>query len=340
METEKKHVTLRDIADACGTSAPTVSYVLGGSQERYVRAELRQSILDAAGRMGYVSRAERLSAAAGKRIAIVSPQFENIFFRRMMAGAEQVALRDGFVMAAYNSHDQFARETEILHSFAQEKYAGFLMVPNAEGRVDTDAIAELGIPYVVAERPLPCEGEYDFVSMDNFDAGYQATRALTEAGHRHIGLIGWETRAITLLDRHLGYARALDEAHVLYRPEYVRNGLFSEETGYELTRALLESQPSLTALVLAYHVPGLGGVRYLMEKGIRVPQDISVVLIGDPTWAGMTQPAYERVALPAEQVGRRAAEILMKRILSGRQGGKEREIVPGGMIRGGSIRRL
>ena len=329
-------VTLRDIAREVGTSAPTVSYVLSGTEKRYVNAELRDRVREAAERLGYVPRSE---GRGNKRIALIMPQFENIFFRRLMAGAESVAWENGYVLTAYNSHDCARREAEILASLDRESYAGFLMIPNAEGHVDAARIAELKLPYVLAERPLPCEGEYDFVSMDNFAAGYLATKVLTEAGHRHIGMICWETRAITLLDRHLGYARALDEANVLYRPEYVRSGPFSEEAGWQMTESLLREQPSLTALVFAYHVPGLGGVRYLRKAGVRVPDDLSVVLVGDPTWAEMTTPAYTRIALPAEQIGKRALEQLLCRVRH-QGGGPVREIVQGTLRDGASVRKV
>lgn len=331
-----KRITLKDIAREVGTSTPTVSYVLSGAEKRYVNAELRARVREAAERLGYVPRSE---GREKKRIALITPQFENIFFRRLMAGAESVAWENDYIMVSYNTHDGARREAEILASLDKESYAGFLLVPNVEGHVDTARIAELKLPYVVAERPLPCEGEYDFVSMDNFAAGYLATRVLTEAGHRHIGMICWETRAVTLLDRHLGYARALDEANVLYRPEYVRSGPFSEEAGWQLTESLLREQPSLTALVFGYHVPGLGGVRYLRQAGVRVPEDLSVVVVGDPTWAEMTSPTYTRIALPAEQIGKRAMELLLRRVRR-QEAGTAREIVQGELYDGDSVRRL
>ena len=78
----RRQVSMKDIAAACGTTVPTVSYVLSGSEKRYVNADLRAKILACASEMGYVPLSRSKKTDAPHRIAVVLPQIENIFFRR------------------------------------------------------------------------------------------------------------------------------------------------------------------------------------------------------------------------------------------------------------------
>lgn len=328
---------MKDIAAACGASVPTVSYVLSGSKTRYVNAQLRESILACAQELGYEPVKRKEKAAAYPKIAVVLPQIENIFFRRMIIGIEKELYAGGYIPVLFHSGDHPRREADILDIIAQESYSGFLLVPSDQSLISEETLLRLKKPYVIAERPLPCEGEYDFFSMDNFDAGYLVTQELIQAGHRHIGFIGWQTSALTLLDRRLGYARALEEANILYRPEYVHGCTFSEEDCYRVTRELLGSQRSITALVFAYHVPGLGGVHYLRDAGYRIPQDLSVCIIGDPSWVEISTPAFSHITLPSGDVGSMAAQALIRRIEEGKTDTHERAALKGKLVRGGSV---
>ena len=328
---------MKDIAAACHTTVPTVSHVLSGSKKRYVNARLREQILACAKDMGYLPPRRRIQEGMPRKIAIVLPQIENIFFSRMILGIEAEACSRGYIPVVFHSGDLPEREADILSMLSGEQYCGFLLVPSEKSQISEETLRRLKRPCVIAERPLPCEGEYDFFSLDNFDAGYLATQELIHAGHRHIGFIGWQSTALTLLDRRLGYARALEEACILYRPEYVHGCDFSEEDCYRVTRELLENQKSITALVLANHLPGRGGVRYLHDAGIRIPDDLSVLIIGDPSWAEMHTPAFSRITLPSSRVGELAARSLIRQIEEGKSDARERVAIKGELIRSGSV---
>lgn len=332
-----RDVTLKDIARRCGTSVPTVSYVLSGSGKRYVNQALRQEIAACAQRLGYVPRARRLKGGDLRPLAVVLPQTENVFFSRMVRGLESVAYARGYFPGVFHTDDIADREIDLVRHLATRRFQGLLLVPSERSQLTTEMLRRLDMPYVIAERPLPCEGEFDFFSMDNYHAGYEATQALIRAGHRHIGLITWNNGALTLLDRHVGYARALEEADIQYRPEYVQTGRFSEEDGYRMTGELLARQPELTAILYAYHVPAQGGVKCLRDKGMGIPRDISVVVVGDPVWVEMSSPPMTYMTLPSYSVGERAITALIDRI-EGRSGASpQRMAIKGALVEGGSV---
>ena len=336
----RREVTLKDIAQRCNTSVPTVSYVISGSKKRYVNQELRDRIIACAEEMNYVPRKRRGYTDGLRALAVVIPQSENVFFRRMIHGMESVAYERGFLPAVYHTGDIADRETVILEHLSKQQYQGFLLVPSERSQISTEMLGKLRRPFVVAERPMPCEGWFDFFSMDNYHAGYEATQALIRAGHRHIGLITWINSAVTLLDRHVGYARALEEVGIQYRPEYVQMGQFSVEDGRRMTRELLSAQPELTALLYAYHVPAQGGIEFMRSMGIRIPDDISVVVAGDPTWVEMCTPSFTHVTLPSFEVGRQAITALIDRIEKMLDGSPRRVTIKGTLVKGGSVKSL
>jgi len=328
---------MKDIAAACETTVPTVSYVLSGSKKRYVNAQLREKILSCAKELGYEPIRRREHPAVIQRVAIILPQIENTFFNQMILGMEAELCRAGYMPVVFHSGDMPGRESLILSALASDAFSGCLLVPSEKSSITESTLLQFKNPCVIVERPLPCEGEYDFFSMDNFDAGYLATQELIRAGHRHIGFIGWQSTALTLLDRHLGYARALEEASILYRPEYVHGCETSAEDCYRVTRGLLSSQGSISALILANHMPGLGGVRYLRDAGYRIPEDLSVVIIGDPSWVTMSTPPFTHITLPSGDVGAMAARSLIRQMKKEKTVPHERAALKGRLVRGGSV---
>ncbi|MBQ7786460.1 MAG: LacI family DNA-binding transcriptional regulator [Clostridia bacterium] len=328
---------MKDIAAACATTVPTVSYVLSGSKTRYVNARLREQILACAKEMGYEPVQRRSGSRVSQKIAIVLPQIENTFFSQMIIGMEREICCSGYLPVIFHTGDVPQREALIMDTLSAESFSGYLLVPSEKSLLSEAILHRLKSPYIVVERPLPCEGDYDFFSMDNFHAGYLATKELIRAGHRHIGFIGWQSTALTLLDRRLGYARALEEASILYRPEYVHGCDTTEEDCYRVTRDLLSSQSSITALILANHMPGIGGVRYLHDAGIRIPEDLSVLVIGDPSWVKLSTPVFSHITLPSLDVGAVAAHALIAQIEAKKTGVRERVALKGRFIQGGSV---
>ena len=333
----RKKISMQDIAERCGTTVPTVSYVLSGSESRRVRADLRARILQCAAEIGYRPLERKKTPSL---IALVLPQLDNIFFRRMVLSIEKTASAAGYHTVVYHTDDDPQREQLFLQMLAEEKIKGIFLVPAVNSLVTPEQLRGMHMPFVVAERPLPFDGEYDLFAMDNFDAGYQATRVLTQAGHRSIGLITWETSALTLLNRPLGYVKALEEAGILYRPEYVVSGPFDEQSGYRLTCRLLDQHPELDALVLAYHVQALGAVRALRERGIAIPGALSVVIIGDPTWADMTTPPFTHMTLSSAEIGEQATQALIRKIEKRTGPDKQWVTIKGTLVEGGSVRSL
>ncbi|MDD3428422.1 MAG: LacI family DNA-binding transcriptional regulator [Oscillospiraceae bacterium] len=342
---EKKIATIKDVARLANTSTATVSYVLNEVPSRYVSADLRKRVLDAAAELHYI-RSTMASGLKGKKrgiIAALVPQFTNIFFNRFLLGVEQVAHRNNYIISVCNTFDDSVYEKQVLYNAIGHHVDGFILVPTEGSYSNYEIVRNFQVPYVVAERPLHQSHNYDFVAMDNYDAGYTATKHLINCGHRRIGLMTWRTNVTTLQGRPEGYYAALKEAGLEISPNLLYAGDFSEEAGARLTRQMLKDNPDITAIVYDYHVQALGGYKALKECGVRIPEDISVVIVGDPEWEFIADPPLTCIQLPAFQVGQRSAELLFDKILATGQDTPHTpvsETIKGTLLQGKSVKTL
>ena len=311
----KKYVTIKDVAKHAGTSIATVSYVLNDSKERYISPELREKVLLAATELNYIKSGLASSLKGKERgiIAVLTPQFENHFFMSIFIAIEKITNQYGYVLSTCNTFDSVSHEREVLDRMARLRVDGYLIIPTVQGAENTKQIRSHGLPFVAIERPLDGVDDYDFVSSDNFDAAYAITNHLIEMGHRDIGFIFWDTEISNLYERYFGYEQALKDHQIPYCEDYIKKGNITHLDGAVLTDELLKEQ-KVTAIVYGHYILAEGGIQYARNQGVKIPEDISMVLIGAPYWTRMNDTPFTCVVQPGSQMGEEAAKMLLKKI--------------------------
>lgn len=309
------HITISDVAKLANTSIATVSYVLNDSKERYISDELRERVLQAASELNYIKSGLASSLKGMERgvIAVLTPQFQNHFFTSMFVAIEKITNQYGYLLCTCNSFDDIDREKEVIERMIRLRVDGYLIVPTVGGAENTKYIREHKLPFVSLERTLDVDEGYDLVSCGNKQAGYEITKHLIEMGHEKIGLVIWDTEISNLKDRHAGYQAALEEFYIPYSSNYVFRGDITHEDGAQLTRQLLDST-DVTAVIYAQYMMAEGGIKYLQANHVRIPDELSVALIGAPPWTEMNEVSFTRVLQPGEEMGEAAAKILLGRI--------------------------
>lgn len=306
--------TIRDVAKLAGTSIATVSYVLNG-EDRYLRPELRERVLQAASQLGYVKNAAA-SSLKGKRrgiIAVLMSQFGNSFFTRMCVDIEAVARREGYIVTICNSDDDPQQERIILERLVAQRIDGCIITPAMSQGENIGLLERHQVPYVVLERLLPEPASaYSFVGHDNYQSGVLATKTLLQAGHRNIAFLGWASPIPNVCDRVEGYRAALDEYGIAAAKQQVLLDELSQQAGYRMAQQL--NLAETTAVVLGHHESAKGVLQYFQEKGVSWPGDVSVVLIGTPEWAGLIRPGLTCIKRPEWEMGTAAAEVLFEKL--------------------------
>ncbi len=338
-----RYVTLKDVAKKAGTTVATVSYVLNGAQNRYISAELRMRVEQAAKELHYVksSAASSLKGKQRKIIAVLIPQFYNEFFTDMVLQIEQTADQYGYILSTCNTFDDPARESEILLRMQSQRVDGYLVVPSSQGEENTKSICERGIPIVFMDRYMNAATDNAYyILSESYRSVATATQELLDAGHTKIAYIGWKVGYGGLEERERAYRETM-QAHGI-SPEYLvmYQGDITEENGARFTQQLLDEHPEITALVYASNVQARGGVGCLAQKGIQLGKDLSVTIVGCPKWAMTGENNITCIDLGGTEIGERAAQLLFNIIHQDEPRAHCKEMVPCRIIRGTSVKQL
>lgn len=335
-----RYVTIRDVADLAGTSIATVSYVLNDSKERYISEELRERVISAAAKLNYVKSGIASSLKGKQRgiLAVLTPQYENPFFMSMFIAIEKIANQQGYVLSTCNTFDDPQHEKEVLERMLTIRADGYLVIPTAVGAKNMSILVDNNLPFVAIERPLTGVEGYHYVSSDNFEVGYRITKQLTDQGHKRIGMVAWDTPIVNVHERVSGYEKALTESGIAFEPELVKKSDLLVGTGGKLTGELIESG-RITAVIYGQYLFAEDGVHYLQKHGIRIPEDLSVAMVGNPSWSRIEE--ITRVAQAGTRMGEEAARILLDQLDGQMKPGEYiQRIVPSELFVGRSVKNL
>jgi len=311
MSDGKTMVTIQEVAEKAGVAPITVSRVLNNSG--YVSARTRSRVEAVAAELNYVpnSLARSLRSNRTHILALLLGDIANPFWTTMARGVEDVANRQGFSVILCNTDEKESKQEEYLEVLLSKRVDGFLLVPTVAAAEPVQMIQRQNIPVVVIDRTV-AHVQVDSVRGDSFGGAYQLTQHLLALGHRHIAVLTGPATVSTAVERVAGVTQALQEASAPLPKERIIYGEYSLASGYAMTAQALSTQP--TAIVAANNFIAIGVGRYLREKDIHVPNDISVVSFDDVPLSWNCEPSLTVVVQPAYDLGRCATELLLKRI--------------------------
>ena len=303
------HVTIRDVAALAGVSPATVSRVFNDDQR--VAGELRERVVDAAGRLGYRpnGQARSLRTQATKVLGLIISDIQNPFFTALVRGVEDAASRRDYSVVLANADEDLAKERRYLEVTAAERMAGVILSPASTSHTRVDLLLDRNIPVVVIDRRIR-SAEVDSVIVNNQRAAREAVEHLIAAGARRIGVIAGPTDISTATDRLAGYRAAVKLAGL---PDLVVRGDFRIDGGYTAARRLLAEDPRPDALFVTNNLMMVGALRALAEAGLDTPRDILLAGFDEMSWAGLAPP-LTLIEQPTYEIGREAAELLLRRV--------------------------
>lgn len=317
--------TIKDVARRAGVSTMTVSRVINNSG--YASQEARERVARAIAELDYLPNAlaRSLRHRQTKTVALVLADIGNPFFIAVARGAEQVASAHGFSLLFCNTGESRDAEDAHLSVLLQKRVDGVLLVPTGDDDPGVARLGARGVPTVLIDRRVG-GAPADLVRGDSERGAYELVRHLIGLGHARIALITGPLGLSTAADRAAGYARALREAGLPVSEALICADDFSLEGGRRSTRRLLALDPRPTAIFGGNTLIAFGAFQALRAAGLRVPEDVSLVTFDDLPEAWLMSPFLTTANQPADEIGRRAAELLFER-LGGRGGPAPREVV-------------
>lgn len=308
MSDRRRRATLSDVAHRAGVSAVTVSRAL--RRPEMVSADLRQRIEKAVSELAYVPNqlASALASARTGTVGVVVPSFTNGVFGDYLRGIHDLLVPAGFQVLVLNSrYLQGAEERAIATLLGQHPEAMILTAADQTER-SRRILAQARIPVVqtmeLADDPIDIN-----IGLSQPDAGYAATRHLIDLGHPAIGQISvpLDARARQRLS---GYRRAMREAGL--EPQTISiERASSFQLGSLLFARLIARDPGITAVFCGNDNLALGALFECQRRGIRVPEQMSIIGFNDLEFSATTFPGLTTVATPRYDIGRRTAEILL-----------------------------
>lgn len=308
---------MKDIAREVGVSVSAVSLVLNNRPCR-ISEEKKRQIFEVAKRRNYAPNqaARSLVTKRSRMLAVILPDIENLFFASLAKRIEDSCRRNGYMLLIVNSNDSYQEDKALLHSIVARGVDGiFLIVSNESCRQEreeelTRLLKGLPIPYVMVDRifdQLAC----DKVFYDNEQGAYLAVRHLQERGHVRIGCVANLSSNSGLL-RLQGYRRALAERNWNYNPNYVADGDYHFESGYQAADQLL--QTDATAAFISNDMMAMGFLKRLHERGLTVPDDFSLVGYDNSLLSTVCDVNLSSVEQDSHLLGEEACRLLIDRI--------------------------
>jgi LacI family transcriptional regulator len=305
--------TIRDVAKQAGVSPMTVSRVI--NRTGYTSHATQQRVEQAIAELGYVPNtlARSLRFKQTKTLALVLTDITNPFFTTLARGVEDAASDQGFNVIFCNTDESEIEQEKYLTMLVQKRVDGVLLVPACSLGRPACYLQEHGIPVVVLDRRVP-DCQVDTVRCDSVQGAYELTRLLLDLGHKRIAVLSGPPSVSTAVDRVTGCHRALIEAGLdenagpAYHDEYTQAG------GYRMGRQVLAATPRPTALLAANNFIAVGAHRALLEAGLVVPDDMTMVAFDDLPGGVVAEPFFTVVAQPAYEMGRRATELVLARL--------------------------
>jgi len=317
----RKTTTIRDVARQAGVSISTVSQILNGN-DWPVSPVVRQRVLEIVEQLNYRPNAIARSMVKRKTatIGLVINEVDNPLFVPVVGAVNEVLQPAGYHLVLASAPD-LQSEIEAIETLRAQQVDGFIfMLLSFSHPIDhLVRLKEDGVPFVVINRYVEDE-DINQILLDDWGAGYSATNHLIDLGHIRIGTVSGplhnDPPRRSALERHRGWQQALTERRLEVRPEWMLEGYYTYEGGYHAIRCFLAQQEEKklerpTALFVANETMALGALRALQQAGVRVPQDMAMITLGDPPFASYTVPALTTLALPTPEAGGLAARMLL-----------------------------
>ncbi len=301
--------TLLDVARQAGVSPSTVSRILNGTAK--VSDDKRAAVMATIAQMKFAPNqmAQGLKKGRSMTIGIVVQDISSPFFDESLRGVDDGLKGTGYASVIVSGHWNADEEIERIGLLLARKVDGIILL---SGRLADEEVLQLSRqrPIVSTGRALDTRTTVGF-RLDNEFGAHLAVRHLIELGHRQIAFISGPVNNTDASERLAGYTRALHEAGIEFDANLVACGNFLEAGGLLAINHLFDTQQHFTAVFAANDQSAYGVRLCLYRKGVRVPDDVSLVGFDDLPGSSYTTPPLTTIRQPLYDIGLIATQTLL-----------------------------
>jgi LacI family transcriptional regulator, galactose operon repressor len=325
--------TMKRIAGELGVSITTVSKVLNNRAD--ISEATRSRVLAKVEELGYRRNAvaRSLSLRRSHTLGIVIPDLMHSFFVEIIAGIEPVASVRGYGLLLCSSSENPGKEQSELEMLRSRQVDGIVLA-SAHGSGTTEMLLQLtkqGTALVMIDRDDHPSVKCHRVLTDDEQVGRLATSHLLDLGRRAIAHIGGPA-IVHAKRRERGWREALRARGIKPSEDWIVRGGFMENEGYRAMKRLLMVRPKIDAVFAANDPSAIGAMKAMWEAGLRVPEDVAVVGVGDIALGDLLRVPLTTVGWSRKEQGRHAAELLLNGLDDDQPSEPQRIIIPPRLI--------
>ena len=310
-----RHTTITDIARKLGISPSTVSRALSDHPD--INDNTKKKIRKLAKEFNYKpnSIAQSLKNNKTTIIGVIVPEIKHDFFASAISGIEEVAYHSGYTIIVCQSNENFEREVINTNSLIQQRVAGIVasISQNTKNGDHFQNVLDCGIPLVFFDRTCEniCASK---VVIDDAKSAFEAVSYLINKGYKKIAHFAGPDVLEICRKRFKGYSNALNTHGIKIRKDLICYGGLHENDGYNSMDLLLKKKITPDAIFAVNDPVAVGAFQRIKEAGLRIPADIGIVGFSNNKITTLLDPPLTTVNQPSFDMGRKAAEILIKQI--------------------------
>lgn len=303
-------ITITQIANDLGIAPSSVSRALNNRPG--VSRKLQDEIQAYAKLIGYVPISSPASQTAPNMIAMIIGDIRNPFYADLVFYTQKELSARGYQLCIFNSEYKESKEVEYLHIVDRFSFAGVIQMNVATEHISHE-LKNLSTPVVMVNRIIS-SFDGDNVLLDNYEAGYIATRHLVELGHSKIGFILGQKESSSCNQRFAGFQQAMKNYGIDVNPRHILQGDLTLETGLELAGefAALSDKPS--AMVVSNDLTAHGFISGCMQHGIHVPDELSVSSFDNISFSSIGTTTLTSIDPNVKQMAKIAVRLMIERI--------------------------
>ena len=310
----KHKININDIAEKTGLSITTVSRVLNGKAEQYrIGKKSQQKIKDAAKELQYTPNhfAANLRTGRSGTIALIVPSLNNPFFAGIASEINAEIRKYGYITIIGDSDESYDIEKMELQQFMSRNIEGLIIVPCGDQSDHIKSLHDKGLPIICIDRYFE-DLDISYVSTDNYDGAFNATKHLIENGHSIITCIQGLLHSTPNRLRVKGFKDAMESSGLL--SYNIVGDDFTVQNGYLETKLLLQHSEKPTAILTLSNTIAMGCIKALKEENKKIPDDISLITFDEHPYIDYLSTPLSCIAQPVSDISKIAVKFLLSEI--------------------------
>ena len=303
--------TIKDVARVSGVSPATVSRVLSNQKEFYSEKTAKK-VRAAVKQLGYRrnTSAVELVTQRSKVIAVLVSSTQTNFADQILKGIQERAkVCDLSVMIIFAGEGDADIQAKAIRTVIERSVMGILLVAIDLAPSNDELLESANIPFIFISMTLK-NGKFPFISSNDFDIGYQATKYLIAKGHQKIGFAATDLHSFVGNLRYEGYRDAMRDNQLQFEDDWICDGHFTYQDGVSAMKHY-GSQTPLTAVIASSDIAGIGILNQANSYGMQVPDRLAILTVDGTQLCDIVRPKLSSVTQSFYEMGAKGMDMLV-----------------------------